>query len=110
MQASLGALRALLGQHGQQLVTAIITAIAGALPASRVRLVAPLLKLLIEVESDMCRTWANTTMSSLPAETHADGAVFIGAAFSREALCQEKVFINAAEAFSEACRRKKAQL
>ena len=106
-QASLAALRTLLAHHGHQLVAAIITAIAGAVPASRVRIVAPLLKVLIEMEHSTCRTWASTTVQGMPAETHADGAVFIGAIFSREALCQEKVVINACEAFSEACRRRR---
>ena len=101
-----GALRTILSSRGQQLVTAIIQAIAGALPASRVRFFAPLLKLLIEVEPGMCNTWTNAAVQALPADTHADGAVFVAAVFSPEALGVERVFTAAADAFSDACRRK----
>ena len=102
------ALRNMLGSRGQQLVTAIITAIAGALPASRVRFFAPLLKLLIEVETPLCNQWVQTAVQALPADTHADGAIFVAAVFSPEALGIEKVFVAAAEAFSDSCRRKRA--
>ena len=105
--ASLGALRGLFGTHGQQLLTALIRAIAGVLPPSRIRFVAPLLKSMIEIEAQMCSAWANAAIQALPAEIHADGAVFIGAAFSREALRDEKTFVAAADAFGDACRRKR---
>lgn len=108
--ASLDALRGMLGGRGQQLVNAIVQAIAGALPASRVRFFAPLLKLLIEVEPNLCNTWTTAAMQSLPPDTHADGGVFVGAVFSAEALRDEKVFTAAADAFSDACRRKRTLL
>jgi len=104
---SLAAVRELLGLHGVQLVVAIVSAIAGALPASRVRFVAPLLRPLIEIETQTCRTWATSAVQDLPAESHPDGVVFVEAIFSHEALCDDKIFTSAAEAFSNACRRRK---
>ena len=109
-EASLAALRDMLGGRGQSLVKAIIEAIAGALPASRVRFYAPLLKLLIEVEPNLCNTWTTAAMQALPPDTHADGGVFVGAIFSAEALREEKLFTAAADAFSDACRRKRTLL
>ena len=43
-------------------------------------------------------------------DTHADGGVFVGAIFSDEALRDEKLFTAAADAFSDACRRKRTLL
>jgi len=122
--ASLAAIRQVVGTQGQQLVTALISAIAGALPPSRIRFVAPLLRQLIMVDPNMVRPWATTAVQTLPAETHADGALFVGAAFSAEALQPPesdserppervrdeamRTFVAAADAFGEACRRKKA--
>ena len=106
-RASLDALRSMLGSRGQQLVTAIVQAIAGELPASRVRFYSPLLKLLVEVEPRLCTTWATVAVQALPVDTHADGAVFVGSIFSTEALRDEKLFTAAADAFSDACRRKR---
>ena len=106
-RASLDALRSMLGSRGQQLVTAIVQAIAGELPASRVRFYSPLLKLLVEFEPRLCTTWATVAVQALPVDTHADGAVFVGSIFSTEALRDEKLFTAAADAFSDACRRKR---
>lgn len=109
-EASLNSLRSLLGTHGSQLMTAIILAIAGVVQASRVRIFAPLLKQLVQVEPSLCNTWASTAIQSLPADTHKDGAVFLAAIFSAEARESDKTFTAAAEAFSEACRRKRVQV
>lgn len=106
-EPSLNALRELLGARGQQLVTAIIQAIAGVLPASRVRLYAPLLKLLIEVEPAAAHAWASQAVQGLPPDTHTDGGVFVSAVLSPEALRDEKLFTAAADAFSDSCRRKR---
>ena len=106
-EASLDALRAMLGGRGQQLVIAIVQAIAGVLPASRVRFYAPLLKLLVEAEPSQCTAWTTAAVQALPADMHADGSVFVGSIFSAEALRDEKLFTAAADAFSDACRRKR---
>ena len=111
-EASLNALRALLGARGAQLVGRIVGAISGQLPASRVRLFAPLLKMLIEVEPPphaTCNAWATQAIQQLHAEMHADGQVFVGALFSPEALSNERIFVAAADAFSDACRRRRVQ-
>jgi len=88
----------------------VITAIAGALPASRTRLIAPLLKELIKVEAAVTEQWARATIQGLPAEIQTDGGVFVGNIITREALVDDKVFIQTAEAFGEACRRKKVAI
>jgi len=109
-EGSMANLRAVLGQCGPKLVTQVITAIAGALPASRTRLIAPLLKELIKVEAAVTEQWARATIQGLPAEIQTDGGVFVGNIITREALVDDKVFIQTAEAFGEACRRKKVAI
>ena len=108
--ASHAALRALLGSKGEQLVRQLVLAISGALPSARVRFVGPLLKQLIEVEPQQCQVWVGQCIQSMPQETHADGQVFAAAVFSPEALADERIFSKAAEAFSEACRRRRGQM
>jgi len=109
-EGSMANLRAVLGQCGPKLVTQVITAIAGALPASRTRLIAPLLKELIKVEATVTEQWARATIQGLPTEIQTDGGVFVGNIITREALVDDKVFIQTAEAFGEACRRKKVAI
>ena len=46
----------------------------------------------------------------LPTEIQTDGGVFVGNIVTREALVDDKVFIQTAEAFGEACRRKKVAI
>ena len=80
--------------------------------------------------SPQVRPWAQAAVSALPAETHADAAVFVEAAFSAEALREVaetastdgqrrpvderardeaiRTFVAASEAFGEACRRKRS--
>ena len=108
--AAHAALRSLLGDKGAHLVRQLVLALSGALPAARVRFVAPLLKQLIEVEPAQCQVWVGQCIQAMPEETHADGQVFAAAAFSPEALADEKIFTKAADAFSEACRRRRGQM
>ena len=80
--------------------------------------------------SPQVRPWAQAAVSALPAETHADAAVFVEAAFSAEALREVaetastdgqrrpvderardeaiRTFVAASEAFGEACRSKRS--
>lgn len=109
-EPSHAALRGLLGSKGDQLVRHLIMAIAGHLPSARVRFVAPLLKQLIEVENQSVLAWSQATIQGMPEDTHADGQVFVGAIFSPEALQDEKTFTKAADAFSDACRRRRGQM
>ena len=109
-ETCIAALRGLLVANGQQLVTAIVQAIAGVLPANRVRFFTPVLKQLVECEPNGTRSWVEAAIKTLPSETHVDGTVLIAAIFSPEALVDDKTFHAAADAFSEACRRKRAQI
>ena len=76
----------------------------------------PIFKKLIELRIEETKqisdkyspwVWATAAVQALPADTHADGGVFVGAVFSAEALREEKLFTAAADAFSDACRRKR---
>jgi transportin-3 len=105
--ASAHALLALLTEHGAQLVHAMVFAIAGVLPQSRIRFIVPVLKMLVDMEPTTCRAWVSAGVQSLPADAHIDGNTLLNALFSAEALQDEKAFANAIDAFSSACRRKR---
>ena len=52
--------------NGPTLANAVVTAIAGVLPPARVRFVAPLLKLLAEVDPQACAQWMDAAIKALP--------------------------------------------
>lgn len=113
----------------RQLVHAMVFAIAGVLPASRIRFLVPVLKKLVDMEPNTCRAWVSagarrsllhphphahntcttsvTGVQSLPPDAHIDGSTLLNALFSAEALMDETAFHNAIDAFSSACRRKR---
>jgi len=104
---SVGALTRLLAEHGAQLVSAIVRSIAGVIQHSRVRFLVPVLKSLIAIDMGTCRDWLRAAIASLPADVHTDGATLVEALLSPEATADDKVFLNAIDAFSSACRRKR---
>mmetsp|Transcript_46187 Transcript_46187/g.76370 ORF Transcript_46187/g.76370 Transcript_46187/m.76370 type:complete len:952 (-) Transcript_46187:199-3054(-) len=105
--AGLAALHGVLSDHGGHLVKAIIHSIAGAVPQARIRFLVPVLRTLTGVNVSTCRAWVGTAIQTLPPEVHIDGATLLSALFSDEALADEKIFHQAIEAFSCACRRKR---
>ena len=83
------ALQALLGvltTRGGHLVHAMVLAIAGVLPQSRIRFLVPVLRVLADMEAATCRGWVQAAVQSLPADAHSDGAILLAALFSAEAL------------------------
>jgi len=111
--ATFSALEALLLTHGPQLFTALLLAIAGVVPQSRVRFLSPVLKGLVTIDVNTTRVWAEAAVQALPPDGHMDGAVLLQAVFSPEALVRDdrgvsdKTFDHAVEAFSSACRRRR---
>jgi transportin-3 len=111
--ATYTALEALLMANGSQLMQALIVAVAGMVPPTRVRFLSPLLRGLVTMDARTTREWAENAVKSLPPDGHMDGATLIQAMYSPEALVREdrgmseKAFDNAVEAFSSACRRRR---
>jgi len=105
--AGLAALQGVLSEHGVHLVVAIIRSIAGVVPPSRIRFLMPVLRSLAGISADTCRVWVESAIQSLPADVHTDGATMVASIFSSEAMADEKVYLNAVDAFSSACRRKR---
>lgn len=107
------ALEALLIANGSQLMQALIVAIAGMVPPTRVRFLSPVLKGLVTMDVRTTREWAENAVKSLPPDGHMDGATLLQAIYSPEALVREdrgtsdKAFDHAVEAFSSACRRRR---
>ena len=85
----------------------MILAIAGVLPASRIRFIVPVLKSLVDLEPTTCRGWVGAAVQALPPDAHIDGGALLTSLFSAEALADERAFANAIDAFSSACRRKR---
>jgi len=104
---SRGKLGEVIFAHGETLTHAVVTAIAGVLPPSRVRFVAPVLKLLAEVDASTCSQWMESSLRRLPVDAHIDAKQFVTVMFSHEGLHDDKEFLKAAEIFSSACRRKR---
>jgi len=107
------ALETLLIANGSQLMQALIVAIAGMVPPTRVRFLSPVLKGLVTMDVRTTREWAENAIKSLPPDGHMDGATLLQAIYSPEALVREdrgtsdKAFDHAVEAFSSACRRRR---
>ena len=61
--------------NGPTLANAVVTAIAGVLPPARVRFIAPLLKLLAEVDTQACAQWMDAAIKALPPGACRTGAL-----------------------------------
>ncbi len=106
-EASHSALGAIFTLSGGAIVQQLVLGVAGALPVSRVRHIAPLLMALVRADGGSANAWISAAIGGLPAEAHADGQAMLGAICSAEALRDDKTFAAAVEAFSLACRRKR---
>lgn len=109
--AGLAALQGVLGEHGPKIVSQIILAVAGMLPAQRVRFLSPLLQQIVHAAPGPSREWVTAAVRAMPAGAHADGGVLIESIFSAEALVLDphgdKTFLLAVDVFSDGCRRKR---
>ena len=52
--------------NGAFLTKQTVLAISGVLPTARVRFVAPLLKLLLEVDAQVCHQWMEAAIKEMP--------------------------------------------
>jgi len=100
-------LRAVILTNGPALANVAVLAIAGLLPQGRVRFIANVLGLLVEVDTQASASWVEAAIKGLPTDAHIDGNQWMTIMFSPEGMQDQKELVKAAEAFSSACRRKK---
>jgi len=111
--AAFNGITTLLVANGAQLAQELLLAIAGLVPPARVRFLSPVLKGLVLVDYAASRSWLEAAVQALPPGGHMDGATLLQAIYSAEALARDdrgagdRVFGQAAEAFSNACRRRR---
>ena len=104
---ALAGFQKVLTEQGAQLVSTIVLAVAGLVPASRLRFLVPVLKCIADGDAGTCRNWGEAALQRLPSDAHVDGATLLSALFSQEALADDRAFFLVVEAFSSACRRKR---